>query len=165
MYNLYKVVLYRTKRDKAKYLGTVPLDFLTLPGTVGSWETYETEDIFATNFVNFPHDYLRTLGSGISPYKNLYTSLATTPDFQLPTTSQLYTAGRTVIRWGGSQDPFQVDLDHYLFTPDFSRGVAVVSLAPKSEPHHITDDPELIVQLPDNLRQLVYKIQKGEYGK
>ena len=159
------MTFYTIKKDKAKYLGTVPLDFLTLPGTVGNWDTYETEDIFATGFVNFPQDYLRTLGSGMSPYRNLYNSFATTPSFQLPTTSQFYTAGRTVIRWGGRKDPLQVDLDHYLFTPDFNKGVAVVSLAPKSEPHHITDIPEIIVHLPENLKELVDKIQKGEYGK
>jgi len=53
--------------DKATYMGTVPLEFLKLPGTVTNWQPFQTDDIFATNFINFPKNYMLTMGSGINP--------------------------------------------------------------------------------------------------
>jgi hypothetical protein len=153
--------------DKAKYIGTVSLDFLQLPGTVGNWQTYQTEDIFAQNLITMPHDYLFTLGSGIfTPgFSNLMSSLATIPQYRVPTTSQYYVAGRDVIRWGGEKDPLEIDFDRYGFTPDFNKGVAIVWKAPKFEPHHLSEVPEYIKKVPNNLKDLVDSIVKGKFAK
>ncbi len=151
-------------KDRASYLGTVSLNFLQLPGTIGNWQSYETEDIFATNFINVPHEHLYTMGSGINPLQGTaLASLATIPNFQLPTQTQWYIAGRTVVRWGGTSDPTEVDIDHYGFTPVFNKGVAVVWKAPKSEPHHLSQIPDLINTVPSNLVELVEAIRKGEF--
>ena len=151
--------------DKAKYIGTAPLDFLQLPGNVGNWQTYETENIFAQNLITVPHNYLYTLGSGIfTPgFSDLITSLATIPNYPLPTTSQFYIAGRDVIRWGGEKDPLEIDFDRYVFTPDFNKGVAVILKAPKFEPHHLSDVHRIIDKVPNNLKDLVDAIVKGKF--
>lgn len=150
--------------NKAIYSGTVPLDFLKLPSGIGNWEKFETEDIFATNFINFPKNYLLTLGSAThhSSYSNVYTSLATTPAYKLPTSSQFYIAGRDVIRWGGPDDPLEIDFDRYVFTPDFTRGVAIVSKAPKTEPHHLSSVPSLINDVPKSWQEIFEAIKKGD---
>lgn len=153
--------------DRAKYIGTVSLNFLQLPGTVGNWQTYETEDIFAQNLITMPHDYLFTLGSGIfiPGFSDLISSLATIPQYPIPTTSQYYIAGRDVIRWGGEKDPLELDFDRYGFTPDFNKGVAVVWKAPKFEPHHLSEVPGLIDKVPDNFKDLVDAIVTGKFIK
>lgn len=149
---------------KAIYAGIVPLEFLKLPQEIGEWEKYETEDIFATNFINFPKNYLLTLGSAThhSSYNEMYSSLATTPAYQLPTSSQFYVAGRDVIRWGGPEDPLEIDFDRYIFTPDLSRGVAIVSKAPKTEPHHLSNVPSLINYIPKGWQEIFEAIQRGD---
>ncbi len=152
--------------NKATYMGTVPLDFLKLPGTVTNWQSYETEDIFATNFINFPKDYMLTMGSGISPsYNNIYSSLATTPAYPLPTSSQIYIAGRDVIRWGGTADPLEIDFDRYIFAPIPDKNLASVFKAPKSEPHHISEIPSLVTIIPDEWKEMFEAIQKGLFTK
>lgn len=153
--------------NKAQYIGTVSLDFLQLPGTVGNWQTYETEDIITKNLITMPHDYLFTLGSGIfmPGFSDFITSLATIPRYPIPTTSQYYVAGRDVIRWGGEKDPLELDFDRYGFTPDFDKGVAVVWKAPKFEPHHLSEVPELINKVPENFKELVNGIVTGKFKK
>lgn len=150
--------------DKALFSGTVPLDFLKLPQGIDNWEKFETEDIFATNFINFPKNYMLTLGSAgyHSSYQNIYSSLATTPAYELPTSSQFYIAGRDVIRWGGPNDPLEIDFDRYVFTPDFNRSIAIVSKAPKTEPHHLSDVPSLVNDVPDSWKEIFEAIQRGE---
>lgn len=149
----------------ASYMGTVPLEWLKLPPTVKDWQTYETEDIFATNFINFPHEYMLTLGSGINPtYNGIYSSLATTPAYQLPTSSQIYIAGRDVIRWGGAEDPCEIDFDRYIFTPIPGKEFASVFKAPKSEPHHLSKVPTLINNVSPSMQELFKAIQRGEFA-
>jgi hypothetical protein len=150
--------------NKATFLGTISLDFLKLPPGVEDWETYETEDIFATNFINFPKDYIFTLGSGIhNTYGNMFASLATTPAYSLPTASQYYAAGRDVIRWGGTADHTEIDFDRYIFTPIPGKNFASVSIAPKSEPHHLSTVPNLIEKIPGGWLEMVEAIKKGEF--
>lgn len=153
--------------NKAKRIGTVPLDFLKLPRYVNNWQTYETEDIFAQNLITMPHNYIFTLGSGIfTPgFSDLMSSLATIPQYPIPATNQYYIAGRDVIRWGGEKDPLEIDFDRYGFTPDFNKGVAVIWKAPKFEPHHLSEMPEYIKNVPDNLKDLVDAIIKGGLAK
>lgn len=152
------------KNDIAKPLGTVPLDWITLPPGINDWEKYETDDIFSTNFINIPKEHLFTLGSAIHlPNNQTFASLATTPAFKLPTSSQYYVAGRTVVRWGGEEDPLELDFDHYGFTPDRNKGLALVWLAPKSEPHHLSEMPEMLNHIPSSMKQLVDAITKGEF--
>ncbi len=149
--------------NKAKPVGVGPMDYLALPPGVGQWESYETRDIFATNFITLPPTYIASLGSAIDLGRfSAYTSMATTPNYQLPTQSQYYVAGRDVLRWGGTADPFQVDIDRYVFTPDFDKQLAIVSLAPKSEPHHLSEIPTYLDHVPRSLQELCEAILKGE---
>lgn len=152
--------------DKPIYIGTVSIEFLRLPGTVTNWQPFQTEDIFATNFINFPKNYMLTMGSGISPaYNDIYTSLATTPAYQLPTSTQFYIAGRDVIRWGGTEDPYEIDFDRYVFVPMKDKDFASVFKAPKSEPHHLSQVPGLVNIVPDGWKEIVEAIQKGLFVK
>lgn len=150
--------------QKAVFVGTVPLNFLKIPKNQLDWEPYETEDIILNGIVTVPKNYLLTLGSGIffSPHHTA-ASLATTPAYQLPTTSQFYIAGRDVIRWGGELDPYEIDYDHYVFTPDFRRNIAIVSKAPKSELHHFSKTPEKLKFIPKPWKEIFDAIQKGEF--
>lgn len=150
--------------DKASYVGTIDLDLLKLPPNVAPWEPYETEDLFALGVVTIPQHYLLTTGSGIffSPTHTV-SSLATTPSYQLPTTSQFYIAGRDVIRWGGELDPYEIDYDHYVFTPDFNRGKAIVSKAPKSEFHHFSQMTEKMDDLSEGWKEIFEAIRQGKF--
>ena len=151
--------------DKATFLGTVPLEFLQLPGTVTNWQPYETNDIFALNFINFPKEYMLTMGSGVhASYNNIYSSLATTPAYPLPIQSQFYVAGRDVIRWGGPADPYEVDFDRYIFTPMPGKDFASIFKAPKSEPHHLSEVPHLVDIVPDGWKEIMEAIRKGEFS-
>lgn len=151
---------------KATFIGTVPLDFIILPPNQPEWKPYETEDLIATGVITVPKDYLLTLGSGIffSPYHTA-SSLATTPAYKLPSTSQYYVVGRDVIRWGGELDPFEIDWDHYVFTPDFNKGVAIVSKAPKTELHHFSQAPKKLEYIPEKWKGIFEAIQRGEFYK
>lgn len=152
--------------QKAKILGTVPLDFIKIPQGLSDWQVYETEDIFATNFINFPHDYLLTVGSAVfNPFRNNYGSLATTPSFEIPTSSQIYIAGRDVLRWGGVNDPSEIDIDHYGFTPDKERKFAYVWKAPKSEAHAVSLLPNYVENVPENWQEMFKAILSGEFKK
>ena len=145
-------------------MGKVPLDWIKIPPNVNDWESYETEDIFTTNFINFPNDYMLTLGSAVHPsYSNIYSSLATTPGYKLPISSQFYVAGRDVIRWGGTADPEEVDFDRYVFTPLTGEDFAAVSKAPKSEPHHLSDAPELMDVVSDAWKEIFEGIKNGKF--
>lgn len=150
--------------NKAIYAGTVSLDFLKLPSGIVSWEKFETEDIFSTNFINYPSNYLLTIGSATHNHlsNSIRASSATTPAYQLPTSSQFYTAGRDVIRWGGPKDPLEIDFDRYIFTPDFTRGIAIVSRAPKTEPHHLSNVPSLINDVPERWKEIFKAVQSGD---
>lgn len=149
--------------EKASYIGTISLDLLKLPSGVASWEPYETDDIFATNLITFPHDYLLTIGSAAHPsYTGIFTSLATTPAYQLPTQTQMYVAGRDVIRWGGSTDPHEVDFDRYVFAPIPGKTFASVFKAPKSEPHHLSDVPNLMSSVPKSWQEVFEAIRTGK---
>lgn len=152
------------RRDEAIYLGEVPLDWLKVPPKIENWQTYETEDIFATNLITIPNDYLLTLGSGVfTPCPNLYASMATTPAYPLPTSTQMYVAGRDVIRWGGKSDPYEVDFDRYIFTPLSNGESAAVFKAPKSEPHHLSSVPDLISKVPKDWQEMFVAIKNGEF--
>ena len=133
--------------NKATFVGTVPLEFLDKSAT--NWRSGTIEDIFADGLITRPQDYLFTLGSGVHSFGS---SLATTPAYQLPTTSQFYLAGRDVFRWGGTNDPNEIDFDRYGFTPDYERSAAIVWKAPKSEPHHFSEVPNLINNIPEDWR-------------
>lgn len=150
--------------EKATYIGTVDLDLIKIPPNVSPWESYETNDIIAERIITIPKHYLLTTGSGIyfSP-SNTASSLVTTPAYKLPTNSQFYIAGRDVIRWGGELDPYEIDYDHYVFTPDFSRNLAVVSKAPKSEFHHFSRMPEKLNDLSESWKEIFLAIQEGKF--
>jgi len=149
--------------EKASYIGTVPLDLLRLPPEISKWEPYETDDIFATNLITFPNDYLLTIGStGCPSYSNIFASLATTPAYPLPTQTQMYIAGRDVIRWGGSADPYEIDFDRYVFTPIEGRNFASVFKAPKSEPHHLSEVPNLMNAVPKSWQEIFEAIRRGQ---
>lgn len=98
-----------------------------------------------------PPNHLFTLGSGVYSWG---TSLATTPAYHLPTNSQFYLAGRDVFRWGGTSDPYEIDIDHYGFTPDFTKRIAIYWKSPKSEPHHLSELPQLLVHIPDDWKEI-----------
>lgn len=150
--------------DKAKFIGTVSLELIKVPEYKAYWEPYETEDILNEGLVTTPKDYLLTLGSGIY-YGSQHTpsSLATTPSYRLPSTSQIYIAGRDVIRWGGNDSPNEIDFDHYLFTPDYSKNIAIVSKAPKSEEHHFSQLPQKMDHIPGNWKPRFEEIFKGDF--
>ncbi|QQS43856.1 hypothetical protein IPM65_07015 [Candidatus Roizmanbacteria bacterium] len=133
--------------NKATAIGTVPLNFIN--DTSSDWDKFLTEDIIEKGYITTPPDYICTLGSGIC---TAMTSLATTPAYPLPTTTQSYYAGRDVLRWGGFKDPHEVDFDRYGFTPDFNKGVAILWKAPKSEPHHLSKVPDILDYLSDSDR-------------
>lgn len=135
--------------NKASYVGTVPLEFLDRSSS--NWGVAVVDDIIISGLIKQPKDYLLTLGSGVYSWGS---SLATTPAYQLPTNSQYYLAGRDVFRWGGTADPYEIDFDRYGFTPDFTRGAAIVWKAPKSEPHHLTEVPELLTYIPKDWRDI-----------
>ena len=109
------------------------------------------EDIIQERLINPPQNYFFTLGSGVN---STMTSLATTPAYYLPTNSQFYLAGRDVFRWGGTADPYEVDIDHYGFTPDYARGAAIVWMAPKSEPHHLSETPQIMNYIPEGWKEI-----------
>ncbi len=117
------------------------------------------EDIIHECFITSPPNYLFTLGSGVS---STMTSLATTPSYYLPTSSQFYLAGRDVFRWGGSSDPHEIDIDHYGFTPDYSRGAAIVFKAPKSELHHLSKMPQMMDYLPPEWKEICVTILNNQ---
>lgn len=152
--------------DSAKPIGTISLDWLKLPENTKPWEPFETEDIFATGLVTVPSDYLLTLGSGIffSP-THTASSMATTPAYPLRSESQMYVAGRDVIRWGGINDPFEIDFDRYIFTPIPDKEIALVSKAPKSELHHFSEAPHLIKNIPDSWQDIFKAIMDGTLTK
>ena len=135
--------------QRANYIGTVALDFLD--NAESNWSAGTTEDIIQQRIITRPPEYMFTLGSGVASWR---ISLATTPAFYLPTNSQFYLAGRHVVRWGGTNDPFEIDLDHYGFTPDFDRGVAVVWKSPKSEPHHLSEMPQMMQYIPEDWKEI-----------
>lgn len=139
--------------NKADFIGTVSFDFLD--SSASNWTAGTTNDMIQDGLITLPPDYFFTLGSGV---QSTMTSLATTPAYQLPTKSQFYLAGRDVFRWGGFHDPFEVDIDHYGFTPDYIREVAIIWKAPKSEPHHLSEMPELLVHLPDDWKEFCQAI-------
>lgn len=135
--------------ERATYIGTTSLEFLNR--SASDWRVGTTEDIIAEGLVTKPHNYLFTLGSGVY---SCGVSLATTPTYQLPTNSQFYLAGRDVFRWGGPKNPYEIGLDRYGFTPDYSRDIAVVWKAPKSEPHHLSEVPQLLVHIPEDWKEI-----------
>ena len=135
--------------DKATFIGTVSLEFLDQ--SASNWTAGTTEDLISEGLIIKPPDYLFTLGSGVH---SGYTSLATTPAYQLPTNSQFYLAGRDVFRWGGTNDPYEIDFDRYGFTPDYTRGVAIAWKAPKSEPHRFSEAPELRRYIPNDWKEI-----------
>lgn len=134
--------------QRANYIGTVSLDFLDKAES--NWGATTMEDIIERGLITKPPEYMFTLGSGVASWR---TSLATTPAFPLPTNSQFYLAGRHVFRRGGANDPFEIDLDHYGFTPDFDRGVAIVWKSPKSEPHHLSEMPQMTQYIPGDWKE------------
>lgn len=135
--------------QRANYIGTVSLDFLDKADS--NWGVATMGDIIEQRLITKPAEYMFTVGSGVASWRN---SMATTPAFPLPTTSQFYLAGRHVARWGGTNDPFEIDLDHYGFTPDFNRGVAVVWKSPKSEPHHLSEMPQMMQYVPQEWKEI-----------
>jgi len=135
--------------NKANYIGTTSLEFLNR--SANNWRAGTIEDIVTEGLITKPNDYLFTLGSGVASWM---TSLATTPAYPLPTNSQIYLAGRDVFRWGGLNNPYEIDIDHYGFTPDFAKGAAIVWKAPKSEPHHLSEIPELLVYVPNDWKEI-----------
>ena len=135
--------------NQAHYMGTVPLNFLNRSQT--NWGIARMEDIIADGYITKPDDHLFTLGSSVASWM---TSLATTPAYPLPTQSQIYTAGRDVFRWGGTNDPYEIDFDRYGFTPDYYRGIAVMWKAPKSEPHHLSELPQILVNVPGDWQEI-----------
>ncbi len=138
---------------KATPVGTVSLEFLDRSNSY--WASGTTGDIFTHNLITPPPGYFLTLGSGVASYM---TSLATTPAYCLPTNSQFYLAGRDVFRWGGTKDPNEVDVDHYGFTPNYAAGAAVMWMAPKSEPHHLSELPQLLTHLPEDWQEFCMAI-------
>lgn len=116
-------------------------------------------DIIQQKLINPPPNYFLTVGSGVGCTG---TSLATTPAYPLPTSSQFYLAGRDVLRWGGTRDPYEVDIDHYGFTPDYVRNCAILWKAPKSEPHHLSEVPGLLVNLPHDWKEFCEAILKRQ---
>ncbi|MEX0622249.1 MAG: hypothetical protein WD187_04670 [Candidatus Woykebacteria bacterium] len=134
---------------KAIYIGTTSLDFLDRYAS--GWNVFSTEDILIEGVIKKPANYFVTLGSGV---QSDMLSLATTPSFTLPTTSQIYLAGRDVLRWGGTNNPYEIDLDHYGFTPDYTRAAVIVWKDPKSQPHHLSKNPDLIIHYPDHIREI-----------
>jgi hypothetical protein len=134
--------------NKAIFVSTVPLKFLDQ--SANNWKSGTTEDIVNGPIMK-PKNYLFTLGSGVYSWG---TSFATTPAYELPTNSQFCLAGRDVFRWGGINDPYEIDFDRYGFTPDYSKGVAIVWKAPKSEPHHLSKIPELLLNIPTDWKEI-----------
>lgn len=151
--------------DAAIPIGTVSLDWIKLPKDKQPWEAYETEDLFATGLVTAPREYLLTLGSGMVFSPSLMSSMATTPAYPLRSESQFYIAGRDVIRWGGPDDPYEIDFDRYVFTPLPKRNLALVSKAPKSEPHHISEVPHLLDVVDRNWQEMFKAIMDGTLTK
>lgn len=135
--------------DKARIIGTVPLNFLD--HSESNWRVMTMDDIIQERFVTPPPNYFFTLGSGVN---STMTSLATTPAYNLPMSSQFYLAGRDVFRWGGTSDPNEIDIDHYGFTPDYAHGAAVMWMAPKSEPHHLSETPQLFIYIPNDWKEI-----------
>lgn len=142
---------------QAQFIGTVSFDFLDRSDT--QWRAMTTEDIFQENLISKPSYYLHTLGSGVY---SAMTSLATTPTYHLPTDSQFYLAGRDVFRWGGPSDPYEIDIDHYGFTPDYKRRVTVMWKAPKSEPHHLSEMPNMMNSIPAEWKEIYEAIFKKQ---
>lgn len=142
---------------KAAFVGTTSLEFLNR--SASNWMAGTTEDIIADGLIIKPPDYLFTLGSGVYSWG---TSLATTPAYQLPTNSQFYLAGRDIFRWGGTNDPYEVDFDRYGFTPDYTRGAVVVWKAPKSEPHHLSELPQMLNYIPKDWKEICEAILKKQ---
>lgn len=151
---------------KAEPITTVPLDWIKLPEGIQQWEPYETDDIIADSLITMPNDYLLTLGSAgnYSIEKGPMASLATAPAYPLPTNSQFYVAGRDVVRWGGKHDPLEIDFDRYIFTPIPEKNIALVAKAPKSEPHHLSDVPELIEKVPDSWKEIFEAVKRGDFA-
>jgi hypothetical protein len=133
---------YNGDMKQADYIGTVPLEFIDLSET--KWCATLMDDIFQERYITQPTNYLFTLGSGVASHM---VSLATTPSYHIPTSSQIYLAGRDVFRWGGPDDPYEIDIDRYGFTPDYSHGAAIMWRAPKSEPHHLSRLPQLNINI------------------
>jgi len=146
----------------AKFLCHAPLSFLRLPEAVGNWVPFPTEDLIAQGYISIPNHYMLTMGSAIYPSE--FPSLATTPAYRLPSAAQRYIAGRDVIRWGGPNDPHEVDFDRYVFAPIPDRGIAQIFKAPKSEPHHLSDVPRLMEIGPDDWKEILEGIKNGEFA-
>lgn len=139
--------------SKALFIGTVPLDFLD--HSESDWRAATMQDILQKGYIHPPQNYFFTLGSGVN---STMISLATTPVYYLPTNSQFYLAGRDVFRWGGSADPYEIDIDHYGFSPDYMHDAAVMWRAPKSEPHHLSEMPQMMDHVPDEWREFCESI-------
>lgn len=135
--------------QRANFVGTIALEVLDKADS--NWGAVRMEDVIELGLVKKPPEYMFTLGSGVASWR---TSLATTPAFRLPTNSQFYLAGRHVVRWGGANDPYEIDLDHYGLTPDFNRGVVVVWKSPKSEPHHLSEMPQMMQYVPEGWKEI-----------
>jgi hypothetical protein len=146
----------------AKFLGTAPLSFLTLPEAVANWQPFPTEDLIIQGYITRPNHYMLTMGSAIHP--SVFASLATTPAYRLPSATQRYIAGRDVIRWGGPDDPHEVDFDRYVFSPFPEKDLAHILKAPKSEPHHLSDVPGLMKIVPDDWKEILEGIRNGEFA-
>lgn len=131
--------------NQAQFINTISLDFINQSQT--GWKATQLEDIIVDGYIAKPNNYLFTLGSGVASWMS---SLATTPAYLLPTQSQTYIAGRDVFRWGGTNDPYEIDLDHYGFTHDYNRRIVVMWKAPKSEPHHLSELPQLLEHIPED---------------
>ncbi len=143
--------------NRAQFIGTISLDFLN--NSASDWIAGTTEDIIQQGLITLPQNYFFTLGSGVQSTMN---SLATTPAYYLPTNSQFYIAGRDVFRWGGTADPYEIDIDHYGFTPDYTRGAAICWRAPKTEPHHLSEIPQLLNFVPQDWIEICGAILKKQ---
>ena len=135
--------------SKADYIGTISIDFIDRSQT--NWLAMPMDDIIQQGLITKAPDYLFTAGSGVASWM---TSCATTPAYPLPTHSQFYLAGRDVFRWGGLKDPYEIDVDHYGFTPDYEREAVICWKAPKSEPHHLSQMPQLLEIMPDGWKEI-----------
>lgn len=145
--------------NKAKYIGTVPLGFIDNSQT--SWIPEKVDDIIRVGYISEPKGYLFTMGSGVH---STMTSFATYPNYWLPANSQYYIAGRDVMRWAGTANPTEIDIDRYGFTPDFKKQSAVVWMAPKTEPHHLSARKEMLDYMPEDWKEFCKAVLNGEFS-
>jgi hypothetical protein len=143
--------------NEAIFVETIPMDILDR--SQSNWLATVMDDIFQEEYINRPPYHLFTLGSGVASHM---VSLATTPAYPIPTTSQNYLAGRDVFRWGGPTDPHEIDIDRYGITPDITRGSAVLWKAPKTEPHHLSKLPQMRLNIPSDWKEICEAILNGQ---